>query len=303
MWYCFFNGEKTGPLSRESARMFINEHPGCLVWREGMAEWMTPENAGFDETALSDTPPKGVLHPKLSFEINGDDMQYIEFDLKPRETVLAEPGSMIYKQYGIDVDASFGAKQHKSLLSNLWSAGKRVLSGENLFFTSFTNVRNQNQKVAFSAPYPGKIIPVSLSDFGGQIICQKDSFLCAEPDTEISIFFQKRIMTAIFGGAGFIMQSLHGNGTAFIHAGGAIHEYNLSQGESMQVDAGCLVAFEPSVMFDITNAGSLKSQIFGGAGLFFANLSGPGRVWVQSLPFTRFASRLTSVREKGGRIR
>lgn len=298
MWYCSYGDEEFGPFSKELARLFIKDHPGCLVWREGMAEWVSPENAGFGESAAARTDgPKGVLHSDLSFAIEGDDMQYVEFDLKPGQTVIAEPGAMIYKQYGVEFEAMLGNGGNGGFFGKLWGAGKRALSGESMFVAAFTNKKERNQKVAFSAPYPGKIIPVSLKDFGGEIVCQRDSFLCAEQGTEIGVFFQKKILTAMFGGGGFVMQRLSGDGVVFIHAGGTIREYNLNYDESMQIDAGCLVAFETSVTFDVTNAGTLKAQIFGGAGLFFAEVRGPGRVWVQSLPFSRFARRLFSTDE------
>lgn len=297
MWYCSYNGEEFGPFSQERARLFVKEHPGCSVWKEGMPEWIPAKEAGFEEVSRTMPSPDQVFSSDLAFEIKGDDMQFVEFDLEPDQTVIAEPGSMIYKQYGIEFEATLGNGKKGGFFGKLWGAGKRALSGENFFIAAFTNTRERAQKVAFSAPYPGKIIPVSLKDMGGEIICQKDSFLCAQSGTEIGIFFQKKILTAMFGGAGFVMQSLKGDGVVFIHAGGTIHEYTLNYDESLQVDAGCLVAFEPSVSFDVTNAGSLKAQIFGGAGLFFAEVSGPGRVWVQSLPFSRFARRLFSTQE------
>ena len=240
------------------------------------------------------TPDRIVSETGLSFRICGNDMQYVEFSLPSGESVIAEPGSMIYKDDRVSFEASLSANKNKGFLGRLVGAGKRVLSGENAFLSVFTNEGNGYARAAFAAPYPGKIIAVSLNDYNKEIICQKDSFLCAESDTDISVFFQKKILTALFGGGGFIMQKLSGNGVVFINGGGSISELELQYGETIQVDVGCLVAFTSSVDFGIEGAGSLKSQIFGGSGVFFATLRGPGKVWVQSLPFSRLVQRVAS---------
>lgn len=292
MWFCSFESRNYGPFSEHELRRFISEHPKCLVWKDGMPEWVPARD--FERMSDSARPfPSKVLKTDMDFKICGDDMQYAEFALKPGETVLAEPGAMIYKQIGVEFEALMGNGRKQGFFGKLFGAGKRILTGESFFLASFTNERtDKKQRVAFAAPYPGKIIPISLSDFGHEIICQKDSFLCAESGVEIGIFFQKRILTALFGGAGFIMQRLHGDGLVFINAGGTIVEYDLNPGEVLQVDVGCLVAFQPGVVFDIADAGTVKSQFLGGSGLFFAELTGPGKVWVQSLPFSRLARRI-----------
>lgn len=295
MWYCSWENKNYGPFSTEEARQFIDEHPNALVWKDGMPEWMPSFTLEpFSKEKVVSLPQKS-LKTQLDFRICGDDMQYVELALRPRETIIAEPGSMIFKQIGIEFEALMGSNPEKGFLGRLMSAGKRVLTGERFFISAFTNYRpDKKQRVAFAAPYPGKIIPISLSDFGREIVCQKDSFLCAESDVNIGVYFQKRIMTGLFGGAGFIMQRLSGRGIVFINGGGTIHEHTLKIGESIQVDAGCLVGFQPTVTFNITEAGNLKSQFFGGSGLFFADLMGPGKIWVQSLPFSRLARRLVS---------
>ena len=258
-----------------------------------MAGW-TPANNFSVLSKASDIPPPAAnyVDTGLSFQIHGDDMQYVEIGLAPQESVIAEPGSMIFKDNDVTLEAMLGGNKNKGFLDRMMGAGKRVLSGEKAFLSVFSNESDRNSaRVAFSAPYPGKIIPVSLSNFGGEIICQKDSFLCAQSDIEIGVFFQKKILTALFGGGGFIMQRLTGNGVVFINAGGSIAEIDLAQYETIQVDVGCLVAFQPSVYFDIQSTGNFKSQLFGGSGVFFSILSGPGKVWVQSLPFSRLAEK------------
>lgn len=292
MWYCLSNDRKYGPFSLEDAARFIQTQPDCLVWREGLPEWVPAAKFSVLANQSQTTPPANVYFDSgLDFKICGDDMQYVEINLHPGESVIAEPGAMIYKEHAIDLEALFGNGRKQGVFGKIFGAGKRVLSGESAFLSSFVNTYDLPAKVAFSAPYPGKIIPISLAGFGGEIICQKDSFLCAQADIEIGIYFQKKIMTALFGGGGFIMQQLTGDGVVFIHAGGTIGEIDLKQGEALQVDVGCLVAFQPSVYFNVTGTGSLKSQLFGGSGLFFADMHGPGKVWVQSLPFSRLAGR------------
>ena len=229
-----------------------------------------------------------------SFRICGNDMQYVEFFLEPAASVIAEPGSMIYKDDGVSFEASLSTNKNKGFLGRLLGAGKRVLSGEKAFLSVFTNEGADHARVAFAAPCPGKIAAIPLNEHNGEIICQKDGFLCADPNTDISVFFQKKILTALFGGGGFIMQRLSGNGVVFINGGGSLAELELGYGETIQVDVGCLVGFTSSVDFGIEGAGNLKSQIFGGSGVFFATLRGPGKVWVQTLPFSRLAQRVAS---------
>lgn len=297
MWYCLSGNKEYGPFSTEEAMRFIAARPDCLVWQEGMPEWIPAFRfemlSGHAHTGAPDRI--NTMHSSLDFKIFGDDMQYVEVALRPEEVIVAEPGAMIYKEGGVQLEAMLGTGKKQGLFGKMFGAGKRVLTGERAFLSAFINTDPYPQKVAFSAPYPGKIIPVSLEGIGGEIICQRESFLCSETGIDIGVFFQKRIFTAMFGGGGFIMQRLSGSGVVFIHAGGMICEYDLDEGETLQVDAGCLVAFQPSADFSLKEAGSLKSQIFGGSGLFFANMTGPGKVWVQSLPFSRLAQRFASV--------
>jgi len=231
---------------------------------------------------------------EVDYQIYGDDMQFVEVELDPAETVIAEAGAMMYLDDGIEFEAVMGdgSEPDAGLFGKLKGAGKRVITGESLFMTHFTNHGGGKAKVSFAAPYPGKIIPVDLSSVGGRLICQKDAFLCAAKGTNVGIAFNKKLGAGFFGGEGFILQDLQGDGLVFIHAGGTVVERRLD-GNSLRVDTGCLVAFEPSVNYDIARAGKLKSQVFGGEGLFLATLQGTGRVWVQSLPFSRLADRIT----------
>jgi uncharacterized protein (TIGR00266 family) len=230
---------------------------------------------------------------EVDYKIYGDDMQFVEVELDPSETVIAEAGMMMYMEEGITFDTKMGdgSKPGAGVLDALVSLGKRALTGESLFLTHFTNTGTDKRRVAFGAPYPGKIIPIDLDETQGELICQKDSFLCAALGTELSIAFNKKLGAGLFGGEGFILQRLRGDGMAFIHAGGMIVEKRL-QGQKLLIDTGCIVAFEPSISYDIQRAGSLKSMVLGGEGLFLATLQGTGRVWLQSLPFSRLADRI-----------
>jgi len=230
---------------------------------------------------------------EVDYEIVGDDMQMVLVELDPGETVVAEAGAMNYLEEGILFEAKLGdgSQPDQGLMGKLLGAGKRVMTGESLFLTHFTNQGGQKSKVAFAAPFPGKIIPLNLAQLNGEIICQKDAFLCAAKGTEIGIAFQRRLKAGFFGGEGFILQQLRGDGMVFVHACGTIVERQL-QDETLRVDTGCLVAFEPGISYDIERAGNLKSMFFGGEGLFLATLKGQGRVWLQSLPFSRLADRI-----------
>jgi uncharacterized protein (TIGR00266 family) len=232
----------------------------------------------------------------IDYKIYGDDMQYVEVELDPDEATVAEAGGMMYMDDGIEMETVFGdgSQQQSGFLGALVGAGKRLLTGESLFMTVFLNRSPQRRKVAFGAPYPGKIIPVHLSEIGGELIAQKDSFLAAAKGVSVGIAFQRKLGTGLFGGEGFIMQRLQGDGWAFVHAGGTIHERTLQHGELIRVDTGCIVAFQPSVSYDIQYVGKIKSALFGGEGLFFATLRGPGRVWLQSLPLSRLANRIVA---------
>uniref|UniRef100_UPI00404A3C37 TIGR00266 family protein n=1 Tax=Cephaloticoccus sp. TaxID=1985742 RepID=UPI00404A3C37 len=240
---------------------------------------------------------------EIDYQIHGDDMQYIEIELDPGEATVAEAGGMMYMDDGIAMETIFGdgSQAHSGLMGSLLGAGKRLLTGESLFMTVFQNQGTGKRRVAFGAPYPGKIIPVRLSEVNGELIAQKDSFLCAAKGVSIGIAFQRRLGAGLFGGEGFIMQRLTGDGLAFVDAGGTLHERTLGPGETLRVDTGCIVAFERSVDYDIKMVGGIKSALFGGEGLFFATLRGPGKIWLQSLPFSRLASRIVAAAPQTGR--
>jgi len=244
-----------------------------------------------------------MMH-EIDFKIIGHDMQFVEIELDPMEAVIAEAGAMMYMDNKIKMQTIFGDGSQNGILSSLISAGKRLLVGESLFMTVFQNEGSTKHVVAFAAPYPGKIIPVRLTEVGGTLIVQKDAFLCAAKGVTISVAFQKRIGAGLFGGEGFIMEKLTGDGWVFIHAGGALLERELAADETIKVDTGCIVGFQPSVDYDISFIGGIKSAIFGGEGLFFATLKGPGKVYLQSLPLSRLADRLiASAPAAGGKAR
>lgn len=242
----------------------------------------------------------------IDYKIFGDDLQFVEIELDPGEAAIGEAGSMMMMEDGIQMDTVFGDGSSQSaqsgLLGKLMGAGKRLLTGESLFTTIFHNEGVGKRRVSFAAPYPGQIVPVSLREVGGALICQKDSFLCAARGVSLGLAFNRKIGTGLFGGEGFIMQRLEGDGMAFVHAGGTLAVRDLAPGETLRVDTGCVAAFQPSVDFDIEYVGKLKSALFSGEGLFFATLRGPGRVWIQSLPFSRLANRIIqSAPAAGGR--
>lgn len=242
---------------------------------------------------------------EVEFKIYGEDLQFVEIMLDPGETVVAEAGAMMYMDSVIEMDTVFGdgsgRDQGKGLMGKLVSAGKRAITGESLFMTTFTNRGHEKKCVSFAAPYPGCVIPIDLTDVGGMLICQKDSFLCAAKGVSISIAFQKKIGVGLFGGEGFIMQKLEGDGLIFMHAGGAIIKKELAAGETLKLDTGCLVALTKTVNYDVQFSGDVKPALFGGEGLVLATLTGPGTVWLQSLPFSRVADRIISAGKKGGK--
>src|SRR5688572_11476972 len=240
---------------------------------------------------------------EVDYEIKGDDMQFVRIQLDPGEAVVAEAGSMMYLEDGIEMDTVFGdgSQQNQGFMGALMGAGKRLLTGESLFMTVFHNESREKRWAAFAAPYPGKIQPMHLAELGGEIIAQKDSFLAAAKGVSIGIAFQRRFGVGLFGGEGFIMQRLQGDGWAFVHAGGTLHERTLAAGEVVRVDTGCIVAFQPAVHYEIEYVGKIKSALFGGEGLFFATLRGPGRIWLQSLPLSRLANRIISAVPRLGR--
>ncbi|HHU17634.1 MAG TPA: TIGR00266 family protein [Clostridiales bacterium] len=241
---------------------------------------------------------------EVEFKVYGEDLQFVEIMLDPGETVVAEAGAMMYMDSAIQMDTVFGDSSGrdagKGIMGKLVSAGKRAITGESLFMTTFTNHGHEKKCVSFAAPYPGCVIPIDLTDVGGMLICQKDSFLCAAKGVSIDIAFQKKVGVGLFGGEGFIMQKLEGDGLAFMHAGGVIIKKELASGETLKLDTGCLVALTKAVNYDIQFSGDIKTALFGGEGLVLATLTGPGTVWLQSLPFSRMADRIISASKKGG---
>ena len=234
---------------------------------------------------------------EVEYKVHGEDIQFVEIMLDPGETIIAETGAMMYMDSAIKMDTIFGdgsGKEGNDLMGKLLSAGKRVITGESLFMTSFTNTAGLKRCVSFAAPYPGTVVPFDLGDYGGLLICQKDSFLCAAKGISVGIAFQRKIGAGLFGGEGFIMQKLEGDGLAFMHAGGTIVKKDLQPGETLMLDTGCLVAMTGNINYDIKFAGNIKTALFGGEGLAFATLTGPGTVWLQSLPFSRLADRIFS---------
>jgi len=234
---------------------------------------------------------------EIDYRIYGEEMQYVEVELDPDETAIAEAGAFMMMDDGIRMETIFGdgsSRQGSGLLGKLFSAGRRMLVGESLFMTAYTNVGSGKKRVSFAAPYPGKIIPLDLSQLGGRAICQKDAFLCAAKGVSIGIEFQKKLGTGLFGGEGFIMEKLEGDGMCFVHAGGHVLQRQLQPGELLKIDTGCIVGFTGNVDYDIQFVGGIKNTIFGGEGVFFATLRGPGTVWIQTLPISRLASRILS---------
>ena len=238
---------------------------------------------------------------EVDYEILGEDLQLVEVELDPGETVIAEAGAMTYMEDGIVFDTKMGdgTSANEGVMGTLLNIGKRVLTKESIFMTHFTNQGSGKRRVAFAAPYPGRILAIDLSQIGGTLICQKDSFLCAAMGTRLSIAFQKKIGAGLFGGEGFILQKLEGDGLVFVHAGGMVIQKNL-RGDSLRIDTGCVVGFTPGISYDIERAGSLKSMVFGGEGLFLATLRGEGPVWLQSLPLSRIANRIAAAAPRLG---
>lgn len=245
-------------------------------------------------------PAGGPVYPRraheIDYRIHGDDMQFVEVDLDPGESVIAEAGAMMFMTEGIRMETVFGdpSQPQQDFFGKLLSAGKRVLTGESLFITLFTAQSPRRETIAFAAPYPGKIVEMDLRALGGELLCQKNSFLCAAKGVSVGIAFTKRFGAGLFGGEGFILERLTGDGMSFMNAGGMVMRRTLAAGERLRVDTGCLVAFQPSVEYDIEFVGGFRNTLFGGEGLFFATLRGPGEVWLQSLPLSRLAGRIAS---------
>lgn len=300
-WYVAVNGKQEGPFSTEQIQSSLRSGtfaPNTYVWTQGFANWqeiaqcpeLSSPNASFPPT-----PPHKTRVDEIDYEIFGSEMQFVEIELDPLESVVAEAGSMMYMSDFIQMETIFGDGSEQfgtGLFDRMLGAGKRLLTGEGLFSTIFTYKGNSKGRVAFAAPYPGKIIALNLKDFNGKLVCQKDAFLCAAKGVAIGIEFQKKIGIALFGGEGFIMQKLEGEGKIFVHAGGTIIQKDLQAGEVLRIDTGCLVAITREISYDIESVGGVKSALFGGEGFFFAKLTGPGHVWLQSLPFSRLAGRI-----------
>lgn len=321
VWYFARGQQQIGPLTLDQLVADLRREPtgdATLVYGPGLSTWLPareiePVRMAF---AAGPRPPRPPPVPtgaparthradEIDYEIVGVEMQYVEIALDPGETVIAEPGGMMFMTAGIKMETVFGDPSQPDgaagFLGKLMTAGKRVLTGESLFMSTFTNASpSRRETIAFAAPYPGKIVPLDLKQLGGEIICQKDSFLCAARGIQIGIAFQKKIGVGLFGGEGFIMQRLTGDGIAMVHAGGTLLKRTLAPGETLKIDTGCIVALQPSVQYDVQFVGGLKNTLFGGEGLFFATLTGPGEIWLQSLPVSRLAGRLAAA-SRGGK--
>jgi uncharacterized protein (TIGR00266 family) len=305
-WYMSIGGHQVGPVTAQEIISRIlsgSMQPETYVYTPGMSDWELVSKVEFfsryfgqQSSPVQIPKPPGRTAHEIDFKIFGNELQFIEVELDPGESAVAEAGAMMYMSAGIEMDTVFGdgslQSQSGGIMGKLMGAGKRLLTGESLFMTVFTNAGNGKQHVAFAAPFAGKIVPMDLSRMGGTLICQKDSFLCAARGVSIGIAFQRKIGVGLFGGEGFIMQRLEGDGLCFVHAGGTIQSFDLAAGETLRVDTGCLVALQPSVNYDIQYIGKIKSALFSGEGLFFATLTGPGKVWLQSLPLSRLADRI-----------
>ncbi len=311
VWFTAVNGKQEGPM--EIAQVEERIHSGALprnayIFRKGMDNWVVAgDHEDFAQAFSEQAPPPVPVNrsaDEIDYQIFGEEMQFVEVTLDHRESCIAEAGSFMYMDPGIEMETIFGDGSHKDqeggFLDKVLSAGKRVITGESLFMTVFGNTHQTQQKVAFAAPYPGRIIPIDLPSHNGQLICQKDAFLCAAKGVSVGIAFNRRLGAGFFGGEGFILQKLEGDGMAFVHAGGTILERDLAAGETLRLDTGCLVALESTVAYDIQMVPGIKTALFGGEGLFFAALTGPGKVWVQSLPFSRLASRIFAAAPQGG---
>ncbi len=325
IWYVAVAGQQQGPFTHsdvvsriEAGQVGRDAH----VYRSGMDNWLPITTSPEFSAAIGAAPAPPAFTPaagpqsraaaaggvhEIDYQIFGDEMQFVEITLDPQEACVAEAGAFMYMDPGIDMQTIFGDGSAQSetggLMGKLMSAGKRVLTGESLFMTVFGNRSGQRQDVAFAAPYPGKIIALDLRQHGGSVLCQKDAFLVAAKGISVGIALQRKLGAGLLGGEGFILQKLEGDGLAFMHAGGTVVSRRLEAGELLRVDTGCLVAFEVSVDYDIKSVPGIKTAIFGGEGLFFAALTGPGTVWLQSLPFSRLAGRVIAAIPRTGHQR
>ena len=316
-WYVAVGGQQQGPWSTAEVQDSIRSSRfgrDAYVFSEGMANWVPitsqPEFASAFGPAASYAPPppppgRSAAH-EIDYELFGEEMQYVEITLDPGEACVAEAGAFLYMEPGIEMATIFGdgsGQEGGGIMGKLLTAGKRVLTGESLFMTVFSNGGGSRQKVAFASPYPGRIVALDLKQHGGRILCEKDAFLCAAKGISVGIAFQRKLGAGLFGGEGFLLQKLEGDGLAFVHSGGTVFEKQLAAGETLRVDTGCLVAFESTVNYDIQMVKGIKTMFFGGEGLFYASLTGPGKIWLQSLPFSRLAKRVLAAipRGTGGR--
>ncbi|QHF06666.1 TIGR00266 family protein [Pseudomonas syringae] len=340
-WFVMNAGKQLGPMDADAARLIARESPGAWCWKQGMPDWQpiyqVPQVRAMKKDGVTPFPeptpdmiqpkpwgggpppppppppppgaPPGGPWPRVtcwrsgsSAKLYGTETQFIELELDPGESAVAEAGAMMYKTCDVQMETIFGdgSNQSSGLLGSLFGAGKRMLTGESLFTTVFSQQGSGKGRVAFAAPYPGTILPLNLRDFGGKLICQKDSFLAGAKGVSIGIQFQKKILTGLFGGEGFILQKLEGDGWVFVHMGGTVRKIELAAGEALDVDTGCLAAMTQTVDYDIRMVGGgIKSMLFGGEGVFFARLTGPGTVWLQSLPFSRLAGRMLAAGPAG----
>jgi uncharacterized protein (TIGR00266 family) len=321
-WHIAVAGNQQGPWTVEEILDGIRTGRygrDAYVFTQGMPNWVPitsqPEfMSGFATSASGaagaaavppPAPTRSAAH-EIDYELFGHEMQYVEITLDPGEACVAEAGAFLYMEPGIQMATIFGdgsdQDQQGGLMGKLLTAGKRVLTGESLFMTVFSNGGGTRQKVAFASPYPGRIVALDLKQHGGRILCEKDAFLCAAKGISVGIAFQKKLGAGLFGGEGFILQKLEGDGLAFVHSGGTVFQKDLVAGETLRVDTGCLVAFESTVNYDIQMVSGIKTALFGGDGLFYAALTGPGRIWLQSLPFSRLARRVIAAipRTPGG---
>lgn len=307
-WYLAVDGKQEGPFQAEEIEKKIRAGAvarSAHVYREGMGNWAPvagePRFAAAFRTSIP--RPPGSIADEIDYVIVGEEMQFVEITLDPGEACVAEAGSFMYMDPGIEMNTIFGDGSDRGgvgFMDKLMSAGKRVLTGESLFMTVFGNSAGGRRAVAFASPYPGRVVPLDLPSHNNTILCQKDAFLCAAKGVSVGIAFQRKLGAGLFGGEGFILQKLEGDGLAFVHAGGAVVERELEAGETMRLDTGCLVAFERQVDYDIQMVSGIKTALFGGEGLFFASLTGPGKVWIQSLPFSRLASRVYAAAPQTG---
>ncbi len=309
VWYLAIAGQQVGPMSKDDLLNKVRTgevNMDTPAFETGMSDWIPIGQIPGLSMPTPPPPPDPTPGPQTSHEIDyevfGEEMQFVEIELDPNETVIAEAGGMMFMENGIEMETRFGdgSKPDQGFGGKLWEGVKRKFTGESLFLTWFTNRGHGKQRVAFGAPYPGKIIPVDLKELGGELICQKDAFLCAAMGTQIGIAVNRKIGAGLFGGEGFIMQRLNGDGKAFVHAGGTIVSKELKAGESLKIDTGCIVAYTKDVNFDVQMVKGMKSIFFGGEGLFLASLTGPGRIWLQSLPFSRLADRIYAAAPQTG---